>query len=100
MACTRKTLGSLNDTPYYHAVARCVRRAWLWGVDEYAGREYSHRKEWVLERLEKLTSIFTIEVCAFAVMSNHYHLSCMSIRRKSCTEDLARGLLRYIPSGS
>jgi REP element-mobilizing transposase RayT len=74
MGYARKALVSLNDTPYYHCVARCVRRAWLWGVDEYAGRDYSHRKAWVIERLSLLASIFTIEVCAFAVMSNHYHL--------------------------
>ena len=74
MTYARKTLVSLNDTPYYHVVARCVRRAWLWGYDEYAGRDYSHRKEWVLERMAQLTSIFTIDICAFAVMSNHYHL--------------------------
>jgi hypothetical protein len=42
-------------------VARCVRRAWLWGFDDYAGRGYSHRKEWVLERLVQLTSIFVSE---------------------------------------
>jgi REP element-mobilizing transposase RayT len=74
MTCARKTLISLSDTPYYHVVARCVRRAWLWGYDEYAGRDYSHRKAWVLERLTQLSSIFTIDICAYAVMSNHYHL--------------------------
>ena len=74
MGYARKALVSLNDTPYYHVVARCVRRAWLWGLDEYSGRDYSHRKDWVLERLGLLTSIFTIEICAYAVMSNHYHL--------------------------
>ena len=74
MTYARKTLISLSDTPYYHVVARCVRRAWLWGFDEYAGRDYSHRKAWVLERLTQLSSIFTIDICAYAVMSNHYHL--------------------------
>ena len=70
MAYARKTLISLQDTPYYHVVARCVRRAWLWGFDEYAGRDYSHRKQWVLERLSELAGIFAIDVCAYAIMSN------------------------------
>ena len=74
MGYARKNLVSLQDTPYYHVIGRCVRRAWLWGHDEYAGKDYSHRKQWVIERLEQLCSIFPIEVCAYAVMSNHYHL--------------------------
>jgi hypothetical protein len=40
----RKSLICLQDTPNYHVVSRCVRRAWLWGFDEYAGKDYSHRK--------------------------------------------------------
>jgi REP element-mobilizing transposase RayT len=74
MGYARKNLVSLQDTPYYHVIARCVRRAWLWGVDEYAGKNYSHRKQWVIDRLGQLGSIFAVEVCAYAVMSNHYHL--------------------------
>ena len=66
-----------------HVVARCVRWAWLWGVDEYAGRDYSHRKQWVLERLERLSRVFAIEVCAYAVMSNHYHLVLRVAQEKS-----------------
>lgn len=74
MGYARKSLICLDDTPYYHVVARCVRRAWLWGFDEYAGKDYSHRKAWVLERLKSLSFVFSIDLCAYAVMSNHYHL--------------------------
>lgn len=74
MGYARKHLVSLQDTPYYHCVARCVRRSWLWGWDRYARKDYSHRKQWVLDRLRLLCTMFSIEVCAYAVMSNHYHL--------------------------
>ena len=74
MGYARQSLVCLHDTPYYHVVARCVRRAWLWGFDAYAGRDYSHRKSWVLERLQCLSSVFAIDICAYAIMSNHYHL--------------------------
>ena len=74
MTYARKNQISLQDTPYYHLVGRCVRRAWLCGVDEYSGRDYSHRKHWVLERLHLLTSACAINVCAYAILSNHYHL--------------------------
>jgi REP element-mobilizing transposase RayT len=70
----RKSLICLHDTPYYHVVSRCVRRAWLWGFDEYAGKDYSHRKTWVLDRLAELSRVFAIDICAYAVLSNHYHL--------------------------
>jgi REP element-mobilizing transposase RayT len=74
MGYPRKLLICLSDTPYYHVVARCVRRAWLCGYDAYAGKDYSHRKYWVMQRLRFLAEIFPIDLCAYAIMSNHYHL--------------------------
>lgn len=74
MGYARQSQICLNETPYYHVISRCVRRAWLWGYDAYARRDYSHRKAWVIERLERSSSIFAIDICAYAVMSNHYHL--------------------------
>ncbi|MCF6264838.1 MAG: hypothetical protein L3J24_14795 [Xanthomonadales bacterium] len=29
---------------------------------------------WIVDRVGHLTNIFTIDVCAYAVMHNHYHL--------------------------
>jgi REP element-mobilizing transposase RayT len=74
MTQSRDSLISLSDTPYYHCISRCVRRAFLCGNDNYTGQSFEHRRQWMIERIRYLTDVFSIEVGAYAIMSNHYHL--------------------------
>jgi REP element-mobilizing transposase RayT len=74
MPQARKNQISLIDTPYYHCVSRCVRRSYLCGTDSYSGQSFEHRRGWVEKRLLFLSSVFSISLCAYAVMSNHTHV--------------------------
>ncbi len=74
MTRARATLVSVQDTPYYHCIGRCVRRAFLCGFDSQSQTSFEHRSTWVQQRLALLCDSFAIELCAYALMSNHYHL--------------------------
>ena len=73
MTKARKCLISIEATPYYHCVSRCVRRAFLCGTDNHSGKCYEHRRGWLEDKLLKLPEVFAIDIAAYAIMSNHYH---------------------------
>jgi REP element-mobilizing transposase RayT len=74
MTIPRKNQIDLTETRFYHCISRCTQQCFLLGEDEYTKRNYDHRKTWVITQLNALCSVFAIQVCAYAVMSNHYHL--------------------------
>jgi hypothetical protein len=61
-AYARRDLVNDDQVGAYHCIARCVRRAFLCGADPYTGRDYNHRKKWVLNRLRQLAGVFGVEV--------------------------------------
>lgn len=74
MTKPRSNQVSLEATPYYHVTSRCVRKAFLCGYDRDSHTSYEHRREWVESRIAELAEIFCIDIAAYAVMSNHYHI--------------------------
>ena len=74
MTQARSKQVSLQDTRYYHLISRCVRRAYLCGEDSHTKQSFEHRRQWMVDRIRFLTTVFAIDVAAYAVMSNHYHL--------------------------
>ncbi|MFT7130596.1 MAG: hypothetical protein ACI89U_002720 [Gammaproteobacteria bacterium] len=53
MTRPRKQIVSIDDTPYYPIVSRCVRRAFLCGSD--GERSYDHRRQWIEDRIRLLS---------------------------------------------
>ena len=74
MATPRHLLVDPENECDYHLVSRCVRRAFLCGVDDYDGRDYSHRRRWLVERMRQLAPCFAVDIYAYTVLSNHFHL--------------------------
>jgi len=74
MTRARNSLIDLTSTSYYHVINRCIKRSFLCGEDKYTGRNYEHRRQWIVDRIKLLSSIFSIDIAAYGVLSNHYHL--------------------------
>ncbi len=74
MTVARNQQICVEQTPYYHVVSRCVRMAFLCGKDSLTGKSFEHRRQWLIDRIKHVTSVYAIGVCSYAVMSNHFHL--------------------------
>ncbi len=74
MPKARKEQICLEATPFYHCVSRCVRKAFLCGFDNDTQTSYEHRRPWLETELLKQADFFAIDIAAYAVMSNHYHV--------------------------
>ncbi|WP_200945833.1 hypothetical protein, partial [Lysobacter sp. Root559] len=100
MTQARASLIPPGQAGTFHCVQRCVRRAFLCGIDRYTGRSYEHRKDWIEQRLLLLAECFAIAVHAYAVMSNHLHLVVQlepSLTRQWADAEVAARWVRLFP---
>ena len=65
---------NLKETRYYQCISRCVRQMFLCGTDVSSGQYFEHRKQWIKNRMQFLSRHFAIDICSYAIMSNHYHI--------------------------
>ncbi len=74
MTRPRSQIAPLHSPGAFHCVQRCVRRAFLCGVDRYSGQSFEHRRGWIEQRIRLVAECFAVAIDAYAVMSNHLHL--------------------------
>ena len=70
----RKEVIDPTEVGVFHCINRCVRRAFLCGADPFSGKNYDHRKSWLQDRMQFLAANFGIDVLAFSILSNHFHI--------------------------
>ena len=73
-AYARRQIVDESVVGVYHCISRCVRRAFLCGLDRFTGKNFDHRKVWIQQRMERLAGVMAVDVLGFSVMSNHIHL--------------------------
>lgn len=93
MPMPRKALVSVDTTPSYHVVSRGVRRTFLFGVVD--NKDFSHRRDAIVTRLAELTQLFYIDISAYAIMSNHYHLVVRIQKQRALELSVAEVITRW-----
>jgi REP element-mobilizing transposase RayT len=89
-----------DEIAIVHCVQRCVRRAFLAGIDDVSGIDYSYRREWIRRRFESLASVFAIDILTYAILSNHLHVILRSrpdVLANLSDEEVAIRWLRVFP---
>lgn len=69
MTKPRRQLISYSDTLYYSITSRCIRRSYLCGIDPLTKKNYEHRRQWIEDRIRLLSSLFSLEVLSYAIMT-------------------------------
>ena len=93
----------VDDEPggYYHVTSRPLGRPWLHGYGRRSRKEDARRHR-LIERIKALTRCCAVEVYAYAVMSEHFHLVLRyepRARESWTDEEVARRWAAAFPPG-
>lgn len=94
MTMARRELVDPTVTRWYHCISRCVRAALLLSEGNL------DRKQWVEDRIEKLTNSFSLAVGGFAILDNHLHVLCRldpEAAKKWSDEEVVRRWIAVYP---
>jgi REP element-mobilizing transposase RayT len=84
----------------FHCIHRCVRRARLCGNDPVTEKCFEHRRKWIRQRSEFLSSVFAVDCLTYTVLSNHLHLVLRNrpdVVERWSDEQIARKWLQLYP---
>jgi hypothetical protein len=95
MTISRERTISHDNGRYYHCISRCARRAYLCGEDQETGRNYEHRRKWIVDQLMILAEVFAIEVCAYAVNNSQTHILVKINQEKAMSWDSDEVISRW-----
>jgi REP element-mobilizing transposase RayT len=73
MTMARRQIVHEGERGVYHCMARCVRQAYLCGINKLTGANFEDRRGWIRDRLMELSELFGIDVLSYSVMHNHHH---------------------------
>ncbi len=65
---------NLHKTPYLHYANRCVRNAYLSGIDPATNLNCDHRALQIEKRLHQLSNAFCIQLIAYCIRQKGYHI--------------------------
>lgn len=70
----RSDIFAPDEVGVYHCWNRVTQRRHLLGVDPLTGKDHSHRKDWIFDRLRCLAGAMALDVLDFAILDNHIHV--------------------------
>ena len=70
----RAEVFAADEIAIVHVMNRVVRRCFLMGDDAVTGKNYDYRKLWIENLLEHFAAQFGLDLLAFSILSNHFHL--------------------------